>query len=75
MIIGGGQVTDDTPAFVARALTHPATLLFARLCLALPFLEAGSVRLFDWSRGLAEMTQAGLHPAWHFNVATIVTEL
>jgi transmembrane protein len=70
-----GQPGHDTPALVARVLSHPVTLLFARICLALPFLEAGVAKLFDWSQGEAEMTHVGLHPAWLFNVAALCTEL
>jgi transmembrane protein len=69
------QVNGDTPALIARVLSHPLTLLFARICLALPFLAAGVVKLLDWDRGEAEMAHTGLHPAWVFNIAALVTEL
>jgi transmembrane protein len=75
MIDAGDQSRDDTPALVARVLSNPLTLLLARICLAVPFLEAGVVKLLDWSRGEAEMAHTGLHPAWVFNVAALVTEL
>jgi transmembrane protein len=64
-----------TPDVVAKVLTHPTTLLFARLCLAAPFLWAGVYKLLNWPGGVAEMTGAGLQPAWMFNLAALVTEL
>jgi transmembrane protein len=65
----------DTPSVVAHMLDNPATLLFARICVTLPFLEAGVIKLVDWQAGNAEMLHAGLHPAWVFNLAALVTEL
>ena len=64
-----------TPAIVGRALDNPLTLFIARFCVILPFIEAGIVKILDWNRGEAEMLRAGLHPAWVFNVASLVTEL
>jgi transmembrane protein len=75
MIDAREHISDDTPALIARILSHPVTLLFARICLALPFLEAGALKLLDWNQGEAEMAHTGLHPAWVFNVASLVTEL
>jgi transmembrane protein len=75
MINAGEHFSDDTPTLIARVLSHPVTLLFARICLALPFLEAGIVKLLEWKQGEAEMAHVGLHPAWMFNVASLVTEL
>lgn len=68
-------VRSDTPAAVAAVLGHPATLLFARFCVALPFLAAGLIKLFDWDAGVAEMARTGLHPAAAFNAAALITEL
>jgi pimeloyl-ACP methyl ester carboxylesterase len=65
----------DTPALVARALDNPLTLLFARVCLTLPFLATGVAKLLAWNAGVAGMADHGLEPAWAFNLATIVTDL
>jgi transmembrane protein len=65
----------DAPAPVARFLTHPTTLLFARLCVISPFLWAGLVKMFNWQGGVDEMASVGLHPAWAFNLAALLTEL
>jgi transmembrane protein len=69
------SATGDTPAPVAWLLGNPATLLVARICVTLPFLAAGIVKLADWPGGVAEMVRAGLHPGWFFNAAALVTEL
>jgi transmembrane protein len=56
-------------------LGHPATLLTARVCVTLPFLVGGIVKLADWQGGIDEMHALGLEPAWALNLATLVTEL
>jgi len=65
----------DAPAPIVRLLGHPATLLAARICVTLPFLVGGIVKLTDWQGGVAEMQAHGLEPAWAINLATLVTEL
>jgi len=65
----------DAPEPIARLLDNPVTLLAARVCLALPFLVGGIVKLFTWDAGVAEMAEQGLHPAWAFNLATLLTEI
>jgi transmembrane protein len=65
----------DTPVLVAAVLGHPATLFVARVCVTLPFLVAGVMKLVFWQAGVAEMAKTGLHPAWAFNIAALVTEL
>jgi transmembrane protein len=70
---GAGQ--RETPDLVARMLDNPATLLFTRICVTLPFFVSGLMKLFDWQGGEAEMLRAGLHPSWLFNLAAFVTEL
>lgn len=67
--------TLNAPEAIARMLMHPATLLFARVCVISPFLWAGLVKLFNWQGGEAEMAGVGLHPAWAFNLAALLTEL
>jgi transmembrane protein len=78
-MLGGMTVVSeagtDTPALVAAALGHPATLLVGRVCVASPFLVAGMMKLCFWQAGVAEMAKTGLHPAWIFNIAALVTEL
>jgi transmembrane protein len=75
MAVRSGETRPVTPPGVARFLTHPATLLFARVCLTAPFLWAGAYKLLNWQGGLAEMQSVGLHPAEAFNLAALVTEL
>ena len=65
----------STPRWVARALDNRPTLFVARVCLTLPFWAGGLAKLFDWDAGVSEMANLGLHPAWAFNLATLVTEL
>src|SRR5262249_34679660 len=64
-----------TPEPIVRLLDNGATLLVARICLALPFLVGGIVKLCTWDGGVAEMAEQGLHPPWAFNLATLLTEL
>jgi len=65
----------DPPAVIVQLLDNPLTLLVGRVCVALPFLVAGSMKLLFWQPGVAEMATVGLHPAWAFNIAALVTEL
>jgi len=65
----------DPPAVIVQLLDNPLTLLVGRVCVALPFLVAGSMKLLFWQRGAAEMAAVGLHPSWAFNIAALVTEL
>jgi transmembrane protein len=67
--------TPDTPSVIARALDNSITLLIARVAVTLPFLVGGFSKLFDWHGAEAEMLRVGLHPAWAFNVASLLTEL
>jgi transmembrane protein len=69
------MVDRSPPVWVVRALDNPATLLVARICLALPFLVGGLSKLVFWDDGVVETASFGLQPAWAFNLATIVTEL
>jgi transmembrane protein len=64
-----------TPAVVIGWLDNRATLLFARVCLASPYFVAGVFKLLDWQAGVTEMANAGLGPAWLFNLASLVVEL
>lgn len=63
------------PPPVAAVLDHPLTLLFARVCVTAPFLAAGVTKLLFWQAGEGEMLHVGLHPAWVFNLAALLTEL
>jgi transmembrane protein len=63
------------PYRIARALDNPATLFAARICLVLPFVAGGLTKLFLWDAGVTETAGLGLHPAWAFNLATLLTEL
>jgi len=65
----------DIPAPLARLLGHPLTLLATRICVTLPFLVGGIVKLTDWQGGVDEMQALGLEPAWAINLVTLVTEL
>ncbi len=65
----------ETPAFVAGLIDNPVTLFVARIGLVSPYVASGVSKLFDWQAGLVEMTHVGLHPAWAFNLAVLVTEL
>jgi transmembrane protein len=63
------------PSWVIELLDNPLTLLVARFGIVAPFLTSGLFKLFDWHAGEAEMLQVGLHPAWLFNGAALLTEL
>jgi transmembrane protein len=67
--------SEIAPKTVATLLDNPTTLLFARFCLALPFLVGGLAKLLYWSDGVAEMERVGLAPAWAFNLAALATQL
>jgi transmembrane protein len=69
------QCRPDTPPFVARLLDNSITLLAARVAVTLPFLVGGFSKLVDWHGGEAEMLHVGLHPAWAFNLASLLTQL
>lgn len=76
--IGGvvGRVdTRPTPTWVERLLDNPITLFIARVWVTSPFLVSGLDKLLDWHAGEAEMLHVGLHPAWLFNTAALITEL
>ncbi|KAF0803752.1 hypothetical protein A6D6_03643 [Alcanivorax xiamenensis] len=49
--------------------------LLARVCLAVVFVSSGLAKLIDFEGGLTDMRQAGLEPAWLFNIATAMTLL
>jgi transmembrane protein len=63
------------PPTVSRLLDNPVTLFVARLWITLPFLVSGLTKLLYWQAGDAEMLKVGLHPAWAFNAAVMVTQL
>ena len=65
----------SAPEGVARFLDSDLTLLFARVCLSLPFLVSGLTKVFNWQVGENEMLRAGLHPAWAFALAVTATQL
>jgi len=65
----------STPVFVARLIDNPVTLLVARIWIVLPFLVSGLSKLIDWQAAETEMLRAGLHPAWTFTAAVLVTQL
>jgi len=69
------ELAGGTPLLIIRMLDNPVALLLARICVALPFLVAGTTKLLSWQQGVAEMAHVGLHPAWIFNLASLVTEL
>ncbi len=75
MAVQSAEAVPAAPHVVTHMLTHPVTLLFARICLTAPFLWAGAYKLVDWQGGLAEMESVGLHPAAAFNLAALLTEL
>jgi transmembrane protein len=66
---------EDAPELVAQMLDNPVTLFLGRVCITLPFLVAGIMKLLFWQPGVAEMAASGLHPAWVFNIAALITEL
>ncbi len=63
------------PCVAANALAIPATLLFARLMLILPYWTGGLSKLFDLPGALATMARLGLHPAWAFASLVILVEI
>lgn len=65
----------DAPAAIVTLLTHPMTLLFARVMLALPFLVAGLFKLTNFSAAETEMASIGAQPAAAFAILTILVEL
>ncbi len=64
-----------TPDCVVRLLDNPITLFVARVWLVSPFLVSGLGKLLDWHAGENEMLHVGLHPAWLFNTASLITEM
>lgn len=60
---------------VDAALQSKWLWLVARLLLIVVFVSSGLAKLLAFEDGLAEMRQAGLEPAWFFNVAVAVTLL
>jgi transmembrane protein len=75
IIMGSGAAVRRAPAWVVLVLDNPVALLIARICVVIPFLGAGSLKLLNWQAGEAEMLHVGLHPAWLFNFAVLATEL
>ena len=75
MRASGRRSRGRTPAVVIGWLDNSATLLFARICLASPYFVASIFKLLDWQAGVSEMADAGLSPAWAFNLASLVVEL
>jgi transmembrane protein len=71
----GRANTRSTPTWVERLLDNPLTLFIARVWVISPFLVSGLGKLLDWHSGEAEMLHVGLHPAWLFNTAALITEL
>jgi transmembrane protein len=67
--------TPDTPSVIARLLDNSITLFIARIAVTAPFLVGGFSKLLDWHGGEAEMLHVGLHPAWAFNLASLLTQL
>lgn len=68
--IDGGN-PDDYDRFVSMPLWRGPIRPTIRLRLSV----SGLVKCFDWQAGLEEMTRAGLHPAWAFRLAALVTEI
>ena len=56
-------------------LTGRAFWIAARLLLTVVFALSGVAKLADFDGGMAEMTRAGLSPAWLYNIAVAVTLL
>ncbi len=73
--IAASEVTGRTPDWVVRLLDNPVTLFVARVWVISPFLVSGLGKLLDWHAGELEMLHVGLHPAWLFNTAALITEL
>ncbi|MGB6307587.1 MAG: DoxX family protein [Steroidobacteraceae bacterium] len=69
------SASSEAPSMVACLLDNPVTLVLARVFIILPFLVSGLTRIFDWQAGVAEMLKVGLHPAWAFNAAVLLTQL
>jgi transmembrane protein len=65
----------ETPGVIVRLLDNPVTLFVARVWITSPFVASGLMKLLDWQAGDAEMSHFGLHPAWAFNMATVVCQL
>jgi transmembrane protein len=73
--VPSSKCTHGTPSLIAHLLDNPITLLTARVAVTLPFLVGGFSKLFDWRGGEAEMLHVGLHPAWLFNLVSLLTQL
>ena len=71
----GAPKSAAAPATIAHLLDNPVTLLVARILISLPFFVSGLTKCFDWQAGESEMLRTGLHPAWAFNLAVMVTQL
>ncbi|MCB4768315.1 DoxX family protein [Ancylobacter sp. Lp-2] len=64
-----------TPRIISAILRSPATFLFARVLLVVPFLGSGISKLVDFPGAVAEMAHFGLSPPAFYAVATIITQL
>jgi len=56
-------------------LESPWLWLVARVLIIVVFASSGLAKLVDFEGGIAEMRQAGLEPAWLFNVLVIAVLL
>ena len=56
-------------------LESPWLWLVARVLIVVVFASSGLAKLVDFEGGIAEMRQAGLEPAWLFNVLVIAVLL
>ncbi|AOA59903.1 DoxX family protein [Acinetobacter larvae] len=63
------------PNFIQSMIEHPKLWLLARCLMVLLFLLSGFAKLIDVEGSFAEMTAAGLHPAWLFNYASALVLL
>ncbi|MBA0168952.1 DoxX family protein [Pectobacterium sp. CFBP8739] len=59
--------------FIDSLIVSNGFWLLARVLLAVVFMSSGLAKLLDFQGGMAEMQDAGLSPAWLFNIATIIT--
>ncbi|KGM52643.1 DoxX family protein [Lysobacter daejeonensis GH1-9] len=46
--------------------------LAARILSSVVFVSSGLAKLLDFGGGVSEMAAAGLHPAWLFNIGTVI---
>lgn len=63
------------PRWVAAILESNAVSLAGRVILTVMFWESGLEKILDWSGGITEMQNFGLHPPALYNAAVLIVQL